>query len=277
MGKHCSSCRQAYPSFNDHVTCGHCHFAAGICRLDTLNPCQTCKSWSSRNWGKLRKSVWDARTKAASRGARHWTCTVSALETWLEHTSTSSGLLSVVGSIADSEIRNLGFIDNFINVGDGTVMVVEVSVHQGPVGVTSAILVTEQAPTMDIMVPAPQCATVLTCMPAPSLGPTLSASLLVQSTSVPTPLLVPGPVLPPGTRAPITMQGWLSRQSLASIMFSGALVHQRPCRVPAHLWPLQLGQYVCLITCSGPRHSSPPCKPNVKSLLGNAMIWRLKR
>ena len=50
-------------------------------------------------------------------------------------------------------------------MGDSTVHVhvVEVSVHQGPVGVTSVILVMKQAPTMDIMVPAPQCATVLMC------------------------------------------------------------------------------------------------------------------
>ena len=57
------------------------------------------------------------------------------------------------------------------------------------------------------MVSAPQCATVLTCVPAPSLGPTFSVPLLVQSTSAATPLLVPGPVLLQGTQAPITMNG----------------------------------------------------------------------
>ena len=59
----------------------------------------------------------------------------------LESSSTSSDLISVP-------------------LRDSTVEVVEVSVHQGPVVVTSDILVMEQAPTMDIMVP------VLTCMPA---------------------------------------------------------------------------------------------------------------
>ena len=29
MGKHCASCRQAYPSFDDHLTCAHCRFAQG--------------------------------------------------------------------------------------------------------------------------------------------------------------------------------------------------------------------------------------------------------
>ena len=69
---------------------------------------------------------------------------------------------------------------------------------------------------------APQCATVLTCAPAPPLGPTLSALLLVQSTSVAAPLLVPGPVLPPGTQAPITVRRLAFLPiPRAAIMFSG--------------------------------------------------------
>ena len=79
--------------------------------------------------------------------------------------------------------------------------------HQGPVGVTSAILVSEQAPTMNTMVPALQCATVIMCAPLPLQGPTVNALLLVQRTSLAMPVPVPGPVLPPGTRASITMQG----------------------------------------------------------------------
>ena len=84
----------------------------------------------------------------------------------------------------------LNFVENSDNVEDSTVLAVEVSVHQGPVGVTSAILLTEQAPTINTMVPAPQCATVLTCMPLPLKGPTVSAQLLSQSASVATPMLL---------------------------------------------------------------------------------------
>ena len=71
--------------------------------------------------------------------------------------------------------------------------------HQGPVGVISAILVMKQAPQ--------ECATVLTCVTAPPLGPTLSSPLLVQSTSVAAPLLISRPILYPGTQARITLQG----------------------------------------------------------------------
>ena len=50
----------------------------------------------------------------------------------------------------------IDFVDKSDNVGDSTVQVIEVSVHQKPVGVTSAILVSEQAPTMNTMFPALQ-------------------------------------------------------------------------------------------------------------------------
>ena len=108
-------------------------------------------------------------------------------------------------------------------MGDSTVQVVEVSVHQGPVGVTSAILVSEQAPTTNTMVPTSQCTTVLTCAPLLLQCLTVSAPHLVHSTSVATPMLVPGTVLPPGTRAPITIQGpAFPPMASAPVLFPGA-------------------------------------------------------
>ena len=83
-----------------------------------------------------------------------------SLDTWLEGSSTSSDLISDVGSIKDSEIMELYFVYNSDTVGDGTVQVVDVLVLQGPVGVTSAILVMEQALTMNTIFPVPQCASV---------------------------------------------------------------------------------------------------------------------
>ena len=78
--------------------------------------------------------------------------------------------------------------------------------------------------TMDILVSASQCATFLTWAPAPCLGSTLSAPLLIQNTSVAAPLLIPGPSFLPGTQAPITMQGpALPQIPSMPITFSGAL------------------------------------------------------
>ena len=150
---------------------------------------------------------------------------------WLETALTSLDLISVVSSFADSEIRNLDFFVDSVNVGDNT-QEVELSVHQGAVRVTSAFLALKQAPTMDIMVPVLQYAAVLTCVSAPPLGPTLSAPLLVQKTSLAAPLLVPGPVLQ-GNRAPMTMQGpAFPPISSAQIMFSGAPVPMQSTGAP---------------------------------------------
>ena len=134
---------------------------------------------------------------------------------------------------------------NSVYEGVGTVQVVEVSVHQGPVGVTSGVLITEQVPTMDIK------------FPPPPLSPTISEPLLVQGTSVAAPLLVSGLVLPPGTQAPITMQGpaFLSIPS-APIMFPGAQGAPAPMQtagaplqsaamppMAGELWPSQATPY----------------------------------
>ena len=62
----------------------------------------------------------------------------------------------------------LDFIENSDNVEVSTVREVEVLVHQEPLGVTSAILVTEQAPTLNTMV----CATISMCVSLPLQGPT---------------------------------------------------------------------------------------------------------
>ena len=69
----------------------------------------------------------------------------------------------------------LDFIDNSDNVISSTVREVELFVHQEPVEVRSATLVTEQAPAMNNMVPSAQCTTVLTTVPLPLQGPTVSA------------------------------------------------------------------------------------------------------
>ena len=103
----------------------------------------------------------------------------------------------------------------------------EVEVHQGPVGVASANSVTEQAPTMNSMIPAPQCATV--CKPLPLQGHTVSVPLLVQSASVAAPMLVQGTFLP------IT-RGQLSCQWPVSQCCSRERRQcQHPCRAPVAL------------------------------------------
>ena len=107
MGKLCDRCSQAIPVWDDHLTCVKCRLSAGICTLNFNNPCSICQSWSTITWGKLQKSLRDARQKSVKRGTQHWTCNVPALLVWMNSASTSSDIITETGSIADSDIRDV--------------------------------------------------------------------------------------------------------------------------------------------------------------------------
>ena len=83
-----------------------------------------------------------------------------------ESASTSSVLISEASSLADSDIRDVDL--HSVNV-EALSQLVEVSVHQGPVEATSAIVDAGQALTTDVLVSAPQCTTLLMCAPPPPL------------------------------------------------------------------------------------------------------------
>ena len=107
----------------------------------------------------------------------------------MDFASTSSKLISETGSLADLDIRDVDL--DSANVEEHS-QIMEVSVHQGPVEVTSAIIDVGRALTMDNLVPAQQCAMLLTSTHAPPLGSTSNTLFLAQSTSAAAPLLVPG-------------------------------------------------------------------------------------
>ena len=123
------------------------------CQLDASNHGQPCLAGLRRPGGNL--SGMPGPNQQAG-GLAIGRLPIS-LDTWLEGSSTSSDLISEVGSIKDSEIMELYFVDNSDTVWDGTVQVVDVLVLQGPVGVTSAILVMEQALTMNNFPSAAMC------------------------------------------------------------------------------------------------------------------------
>ena len=151
----------------------------------------------------------------------------------------------------------LDFIDDSDNVG--TVTDVEVLVHQEPVRVTSAILLTEQAPTQHSMVLAAQCVTVLTCRPLPLQGTSVGSPLVVQSTSVGVPMLIQGTVFPPVTRAPIHMQGptfWTVHHCLFRV-WQGSWRLFRARHFLVHTWLLLVGLCISLVSCLGPRRPHP--------------------
>ena len=84
MRKLTEPCHEAIPSYDDHLTCAKCWFAAGNCELDAKTPAQPVRAGqlTAATWGKLRKSLTDSKQKADNRGTQHWTCNVPALQTW---------------------------------------------------------------------------------------------------------------------------------------------------------------------------------------------------
>ena len=189
------------------------------------NPCSICESWSTITWGKLWKSLGDARQKSVKRGTQHWSGNVPTLLVWMDSSSTSSELISETGSIADSDIRDVD-LDSAAVIAPAQFQ--EVSV-QDPVEEPPAIDA-GQAPTMDNLVPTPQCATFITCAHALPLASKCN-HLLLASTSKVAPLLLTGPSFPPGTRAPISML-----RSAASAIQSAGRCIQPMAGVP---WPSQ--------------------------------------
>ena len=143
----------------------------------------------STTWGKLRKSLGDARQKSVKRGTQHWSCNVPALLVWLDSASTSSDLISEAGSITDSDLRDMDPVLAAIT----PTQVVEVSGHQtqGSVEEPPAIYA-RQVPTLDNVIPVPLCAELITYAHAPYLASS-SNQLLLTSAGRPAPLLVTGP------------------------------------------------------------------------------------
>ena len=128
-----------------------------------------------------------------------------------------------------------------------------------------------------------------------------SNQLLLTSTSAAAPLLVIGPSFPPRMQGPISMLpgapiGFSGAPVAPPAPYSAKQSagrrqhHTTPFRAPecrraphyslwqecrglvrarlmlVHLWPLQLGQCMCLVTCPGSLHNRPLCKLSLKSL-----------
>ena len=68
---------------DNHALCPQCRMAAGQCSLDSGNPCTTCEGWTRRQWGKLRRSLIDARARCCQRGRQHWSAAFPSLEAWI--------------------------------------------------------------------------------------------------------------------------------------------------------------------------------------------------
>ena len=102
MANVCERCKHPMSSHDDHASCPQCRVAAGLCNLDVHDPCSICKVWTPKQWGKLRRSLADARARASQRGREHWTAAFPQLEAWITArpaSASSSGPASEISSL----------------------------------------------------------------------------------------------------------------------------------------------------------------------------------
>ena len=94
---------------DDHASCPQCRIAAGECSLDLDNPCGICANWTRRQWGKLGRSLIDARARSTQRGRQHWSTAFPRLEAWILSKPVSTSA-SEISSQAGEEV----FEDNVL-------------------------------------------------------------------------------------------------------------------------------------------------------------------
>ena len=132
----CKRCIRSMSSHDDHASCPQCRMAAGECHLDIENPCNICEGWTSKQWGKLRRSLVDARARASQRGRQHWTAAFPRLEAWIlsrQVSASGSGPVSEISSLVSGD----DFDDNLL-VSTPSPLVQQVLVVQTQNGVNMA-------------------------------------------------------------------------------------------------------------------------------------------
>ena len=80
MANVCELCKCSMSSHDNQALCPQCRMAAGECSLDSDNPCTIC---TRRQWGKLTRSLVDARVRSCQRGRQHWSAAFPRLEAWI--------------------------------------------------------------------------------------------------------------------------------------------------------------------------------------------------
>ena len=105
----CERCKRSMSSHDNHASCPQCWMAAGECSLDSENPCTICEGWTHRQWGKLRRSLVDARAISCQRGRQHWSAAFPRLEAWIlsKPVSTSASEISSQAGEGDFEDDSL--------------------------------------------------------------------------------------------------------------------------------------------------------------------------
>ena len=124
----------------------------GECHLDIENPCNICEGWTSKQWGKLRRSMVDIRARASQRGRQHWTAAFPRLEAWILSrpiSASSSGPASEISSLVGE-----GDFDYNLLVSTPSPLVQQVLVVQTQNGVSMASGTATTAPSTATTAPS---------------------------------------------------------------------------------------------------------------------------
>ena len=152
MANVCERCKRSMSSHDDHASCPHCRMAAGECNLNIENPSNICGGWTSKQWGKLRRSLVDARARASQRGRQHCSAAFPRLEAWILSkpvSASSSGPASEISSQAGED----DFEDNLL-VSTSNPQVEQVLVVQAQNGVNMASGTATTAPSTATTAPS---------------------------------------------------------------------------------------------------------------------------
>ena len=109
MANFCERCKHAMSAHDNHASCPQCLVAAGVCSVDTKNPCTICEGWTRKQWARLRRSLIDARARAEQRGKQHWTVACPHVEAWIlaKPVSTSASEISSQAGEGDFDDESL--------------------------------------------------------------------------------------------------------------------------------------------------------------------------
>ena len=148
MANVCERCKRSMSSHDNHASCPLCRMAAGECSLDSENPCTTCKVWTRRQWGKLRRSLVDARARSCQRGRQHWSAAFPRLEAWIQSKSASTSASEISSQAGE------GDFEEDMLVGTPEQQVVQVLVVQAQNGANMASGTATTAPSTSTTAPS---------------------------------------------------------------------------------------------------------------------------
>ena len=148
MANVCERCKRSMSTHDNHASCPQCRMAAGECSQDLENPCTICVNWTRRQWGKLRRSLVDARERSCQRGRQHWSAAFPRLEAWILSKPVSSSASEISSQAGEGD-----FEDNVL-VSTPNQQVEQVLVVQAQNGVNMASGTSTTAPSTAITAPS---------------------------------------------------------------------------------------------------------------------------